>query len=151
MHLPLIGRRSEPLTSPAPPETATTARLTLLAVLRVREGAALDQLGRAAGDQSLCALSRSGMAAPAAKYHEGSAAALAEARRAVQRAGDSPDGAGALAEVIRDIRGRWLAQVGSAGRTGPDWSGYLTGGLDALEQIDQLLDDENGGVRDLPN
>ncbi|HEY5516221.1 MAG TPA: hypothetical protein VIK12_08440, partial [Pengzhenrongella sp.] len=117
----------------------------------VRESTALDCLGAAAGGRSLCALSRAGTSMPAAKYHEGSAAALAEARRVVQRAGDGPDGATAVGVFLRDIRARWLTQVGTAGRTGPDWTGYLTGGLDALEQLEQLVDDEGHGARDLQN
>jgi hypothetical protein len=43
--------------------------------------------------------------------------------------------------VLREIRARWRADLGTPGRAGPSWAGYLTGGLDAL---DQLLDDDEG-------
>jgi hypothetical protein len=43
--------------------------------------------------------------------------------------------------VLRAIRARWGAQSSTPGRAGPSWAGYLTGGLDAL---DQLVDDDEG-------
>lgn len=153
VHLPLTGRRTAPPPRrTARPATSAAPREALLAALRVRELAALDRVGAAAGGRSLCELARAGTSMPAAKYHEGSAAALAEARRMVQRGGDGPDGATAVRVSLRDIRARWQTQVGTAGRTGPGWTGYLTGGLDALEQLDQLVDrlvdDEGRGVHD---
>ena len=37
-------------------------------------------------------------------------------------------------------------QSGSFGRTGPAWTGHLTGGLDALDRT--IDDDEGHGARD---
>lgn len=155
VHLPLTRRRlharSAKLATPtAQPAPATVVRAALLAMVRVRERTALDHLGAAVVGRSLCAPSRAGTSLPAAKYHEGSAAALAEVRRTVQRAGGGPDGAIAAGVLLRDIRASWLAQVGTAGRTGPGWAGYLAGGLDALAQLEPLVDDDEGrGARDL--
>jgi len=80
-------------------------------------------------------MSREGAAVPAAKYYEGAAAALAEARRAVEAAVDGPDGAHAARAAFLDVRARWRTQSRTIGRTGEAWTGYLTGGLDALEQL----------------
>ena len=154
VHLPLTGRRlhapSAPLATPTTrPAPATVARAGLLATVRVREGTALDQLGAVVGGRSLCSLSRTGTSMPTAKYHEGTAAALAEVRRAAQRAGDGPDDAIATGLLLRDIHARWLSQVGTAGRTGPAWTDYLTGGLDALAQLGPLVEEDEGrGARD---
>lgn len=132
MHLPLIGRRRTPqVPTRAEPDGSSTGREVLTESLRAREGVALANLGAAAGGESLCALSRGGVSVPAAKYHEGAACALAEARRAVQAA----DGTLAARTALLDVLARWRAQSVTAGRTGPGWTSYLTGGLDALEQV----------------
>jgi hypothetical protein len=112
-----------------------TAREALIESVRARELAALASLGAAADGRSLCSLSRSGTSVPSAKYHEGAAFALAEARRAVQAiaAGSHEEREAQLAML--EIRARRQAQSDTVGRTGPDWTSYLTGGLDALEQI----------------
>lgn len=56
---------------------AQSPREALVATIRTRELAALQSLGVAAGGRALCSLSRAGTSVPAAKYHEGFAAALA--------------------------------------------------------------------------
>lgn len=110
----------------------------LVEPLRAREGLALSDLAAVAGGRSLCSMSREGAAVPAAKYYEGVAAALAEARRAVEAAVeaavDGPAGAQAARAALLDVRARWRTQPHTNGRKSPDWTGYLTGGLDALEQ-----------------
>jgi hypothetical protein len=78
---------------------------------------------------------------PAAKYHEGTAAALAEARRAIEALSDGPDGGQSARAALLEVRARWLAQSRTRGRTGPDWTGYLAGGLDGLLQ---MIDDDGG-------
>ena len=78
---------------------------------------------------------------PAAKYHEGAVAVLAEARRAIEALAEGPDNARSARAALRGVRARWRTQSRTRGRTGPDWTGYLTGGLDALEQ---MIDDDGG-------
>jgi hypothetical protein len=78
---------------------------------------------------------------PGAKYYEGAAAALAEARRAIEALEDGPDGGQSARAVLLDVRARWRAQSRTRGRTGPDRTGYLTGGLAALEE---MIDDDGG-------
>src|ERR1035437_9332237 len=94
-----------------------------------------------AGGRSLCSISRQGAPVPAAKYHEGAAAALAEARRAIEALADGPDGGQSARAALLDVRARWQTQSRTRGRTGPDWTGYLAGGLDALEQ---MIDNDGG-------
>ncbi|MEI6362729.1 MAG: hypothetical protein WCP95_11390 [Actinomycetes bacterium] len=76
---------------------------------------------------SLCALTRSGRSAPAAKYHEGRWAALTELRR-LERQSE------ALADALRD---RWLADLQLLlGRDADvNWVAYTQGGVDALTQV----------------
>jgi len=119
-----------------------TARDVLIESFRARERTALADLVAIAGGQSLCSLSRDGATVPAAKYHEGAVAALGEARRAVEAVVDGPDGEHAASAALLDVRARWRAQSHSIGRTGPSWTGYLTGGLDALQQ----MIDNDGGI-----
>jgi hypothetical protein len=75
------------------------------------------------------------------KYYEGVAAALAEARRAIEALTNGPNGGQSARAALLDVRARWLAQSRTRGRTGPDWAGYLAGGLDALEQ---MIDNDGG-------
>jgi hypothetical protein len=119
-----------------------TARDVLIESFRARERTALADLVAIMGGQSLCFLSRDGAPVPAAKYHEGAVAALGEARRAVEAVVDGPAGEDAARAALLDVRARWRAQSRSIGRTGPSWTGYLTGGLDALQQ----MIDHDGGI-----
>ena len=116
-------------------------RQVLIESFRSRERAALADLAAIAGGRSLCSISRQGAPVPAAKYHEGTVAALAEARRAIEAVADGHDGGKSARAVLLDVRARWLAQSRTRGRTGPDWTGYLAGGLDALEQ---MIDNDGG-------
>ena len=111
-----------------------SSREALSASIRARESEALDRLAASTGGQSLCAHSKGGPV-PAAKYYEGMAAALAEARRAIRRLPDVPNDDGAGQRVLAGIRARWIAQTRAPGRTGPSWAGYLAGGLDALNEL----------------
>ena len=113
----------------------------LIESFRARERAALKDLDAVAGGRSLCSISRQGAPVPDAKYHEGAVAALAEARRAFEALADGPDGGQSARAALLDVRARWLAQSRTRGRTGPDWTGYLAGGLDALEQ---MIDNDGG-------
>lgn len=118
-----------------------TAPQALVESVRARERAVLADLVAIAGGQSLCSPSRQGATAPAAKYCEGAAAALAEVRRAVEAVADGPDIASSARAVVLDVRARWREQSHTMGRRGPDWAGYLTGGLDSLKQ---MIDDDGG-------
>lgn len=117
------------------------ARHVLIESFRACERAALADLAAIAGGRSLCSISRQGAPVPAAKYHEGTAAALAEARRAIEALSDGPDGGQSARAALLEVRARWLAQSRTRGRTGPDWTGYLAGGLDGLEQ---MIDNDGG-------
>jgi hypothetical protein len=123
-------------------------RQVLIESFRDRERAALKDLAAIAGGRSVCSISRQGASisrqgapVPEAKYHEGAAAALAEARRAIEAVADGHDGGQSARAALLDVRARWLAQSRTRGRTGPDWTRYLAGGLDALEQ---MIDDDGG-------
>jgi hypothetical protein len=118
-----------------------TPREVLIESVCVRERAALASLGAATGGVSLCSQSRAGTSVPAVKYHEGASSALAEARRAVKAVAEGPGAVLEACAVLREIRARWRAQSSAPGRAGPSWAGYLTGGLDAL---DQVVDDGEG-------
>ena len=118
-----------------------TAQRVLLESLRVRELAALSDLVASTGGESLCSHSRQGAAAPAVKYCEGAAAALAEVRRAVESVADRPGGASSAFAVLPDVHARWRAQSRAMGHRGADWASYLAGGLDALEK---MIDDDGG-------
>ena len=98
--------------------------MTLLDDHLARSEAALVE---AAGDRALCAIARSGTAVPAAKYHEGARAALADVRR---RSTGEP-----LAGVTTAVRAAWQAQQERGVPAGREWEAYRTGGLDALEAL----------------
>lgn len=124
-----------------------TRRETLfLESLGARESEALERLAASTGGQSLCAVPGSNGPVSAVKYHEGTAAALAEARRAIRRLpvrpdeGAPPDGDGMSRRVVEEIRARWEAQSLVPGRTARSWVDYFAGGLDALAQ---LLDEQS--------
>jgi hypothetical protein len=122
-----------------------TPREVLIESVSARERIALANLGAATGGASLCSLSRAGTSVPAVKYHEGEAASLAEARRALKAVAEGPGAERAARTVLLEIQARWQAQAGTVGRTGPSWVGYLTGGLDALGHV--IDDDEGRGAR----
>lgn len=102
----------------------------LVARLGASEQAALARLTQVSGQASLCAMSRSGSPQPAAKYHEGAAVALAEARRAAAGPVGQPD-ARASVETTRQT---WARRLAGVAPDAPDWRAYLQGGVDALEE-----------------
>lgn len=112
-----------------------TGRDALLETIHARESVALAGLGAVAGGQSLCDLSRGATPRSTVKYHEGAAAALAEARRAVCSVAEALGSADGDRSLLLGIRASWLAQSHTPGRTGPSWGPYLAGGLDALDQL----------------
>lgn len=93
----------------------------------VRRGAVEARLLAAAGDRSLCDLSRAG-APGGVKDLEGRLAALAEVGRAV-RAGRAPG------EVVREVLAAWRAELPRDEARGPVWLAYRRGGTDELEAL----------------
>ncbi len=96
--------------------------------IRHRAGAlrqdALAHLSALAGDASMCAIGRSGRSFPAAKYHEGRAAAAAQVVRS------------RAADPLTDVRPQWVGMLDRSSSQGPDWQAYAAGGLDALADLD---------------
>ena len=72
---------------------------------------------------SLCAIGKSGRSFPAAKYHEGAVAALAEAMRT-----------DATVHDLEALVARWRRPAGVTADS-PDWIAYREGGVDALEAV----------------
>jgi hypothetical protein len=136
-----VEGRCEPVLNRGGPADGLTARQVLIESFRACERAALADLDAIAGRRSLCSLSREGATVSAAKYHEGAAAVLAEARRAIEALAEGPDDEQSARAALRGVRTRWRTQARTRGRMGPDRTGYLTGGLDALEP---MIDDDGG-------
>ena len=67
---------------------------------------------------------------PGIKYPEGAWAALREVKRAGRAGGD-------LRERAVAIRAKWQADLAGHEQrgSGPDWIAYLTGGVDALDEL----------------
>lgn len=111
----------------------------LTARLEARRSELEAELTAAAGEASLCAISRAAGSVPAAKYLEGRLVALLELRRGLS-AGD--DGATTCTRLratwehgLRDVRSR---------AAGPDWLAYRAGGVDELTELAAWLDAEDG-------
>ena len=88
-------------------------------------------LAETAGDQSLCAIGRSGRPFPAVKYHEGAVASLA-ALRSRLAAGDS------LEDALAVARSK-LTRLGALAEKSADWEAYLEGGMEVLERITESI------------
>ncbi|WP_448071134.1 hypothetical protein [Georgenia yuyongxinii] len=132
-----------PLTSPDEPHRPSTpgGGRDLAAVLGSAERDAAARLQAAAGNASLCTLSRDGAPHPAAKHAEGALAALGEARRALSPATGGTDDC-PIAEV-EGVRQRCEGRA-QAAPSSPAWTAYLAGGIDALTQVT----DAHAGLRD---
>jgi hypothetical protein len=92
-----------------------------------------EQLGAAAGDRSLCAISRAGGRVDGVKYLEGRLSALREVRRALKE-GRSPE------TLIAERRADWQAELDRlrAADAGRGWVAYRAGGVDELDELDEL-------------
>lgn len=115
-----------------PVTTVPPSGETFAALVNRLRGEAVAALTALAGDASMCAIGRSGRSFPAAKYHEGRAAALGELRRTPQ-AGSRRTVAAATA--------RWAEQaaaMAARGPLGPDWAAYFAGAQDALADVSEL-------------
>lgn len=106
----------------------------LLALVEQHEQAALQALAAATGDVGLCTLARSGQSHPAAKFHEGSARALAGVRRALRRDPDAD-----VATVLARTHEKWRADQEAFSGRSRDWDAYHAGGIDALERLEEQL------------
>jgi hypothetical protein len=117
-------------TTRSTPEGAPRQPDEFLELVLAREQGALAALADAAGDASLCALSRAGTPHPAAKFHEGAAAALAGVRRSLRRGtGTGPS------DAVATARRRWKDQNAALATRGRDWAAYYAGGVDALDRL----------------
>jgi hypothetical protein len=87
------------------------------------------------GTGSPYTLSRSGRSQPAAKYHEGAVAALADIRRALTRAEPGMLGW----EVAAQVRGCRAAGYETMADPGRDAQAYYGGGLEVLDRLAQRL------------
>lgn len=125
-------------------EPDVTEQTVVIESCRAGERVALERLSAASGGLSLCSLSRSGASVPAAKYHEGATAALAEARRTVASIPHDVADVATVRTALLGVSERWRSELGTAGRSGPDWAGYLAGGIDALDQV--ILDQVTEGL-----
>ena len=126
------GDTREPEETPANPGTPGE---DLLALVQADEQRALAALTQAAGDASLCALSRAGEPHPAVKFHEGAAAALAAVRRALARNPETDP-----ATALTRTRSTWEERNAAAATRGPDWAAYHAGGVEALERLVEVLE-----------
>jgi len=135
-----------PLTTPAGPEPAappSAGGADLAGLVRARRQDAVERLTAAAGNASLCTLSRSGEPRPTVKYLEGAVAALSDVHRELRAASggttssgamSGPTATGALA-LIGGARVRWLARRGQSAASSPAWHAYLDGAVDALDDL----------------
>jgi hypothetical protein len=101
-----------------------------LELVRAREQAAQAALADAAGDVSLCALSRAGTPHPAAKFHEGAVSVLAGVRRALIQSPETRP-----AEAVAGARRSWHEQNATLAKQSRDWAAYYEGGIEALDLL----------------
>ena len=123
------------------PEPAVALPHEFLELVLARERVAFAALAHATGDASLCALARSGMPHPAAKFHEGAVSALADVRRSVTR-----QPATSPADAIAAARARWEDNATLAER-GRDWAAYYAGGVEALDLLADTVTASGGDPR----
>jgi len=93
-----------------------------------------ETLSAAAGSASLCTVSRSGTPMPGVKYPEGAWVALRDVRRAAAPTGD-------IGAAVDALRAQWATDLARRTKvgSGADWIAYLTGGLDALDELADRL------------
>jgi len=104
------------------------------ALLEAQLAEAEERFLRRSNGVAVCSFTRAGVAAPGLKYAEGQCAALRQVQQVLGR-GSSP--AAALTEVV-DQWTEDLTRRRSHG-AGPDWIWYRLGGVDALEQLADVL------------
>ncbi len=109
----------------------TTTPVLTAGDVDMRRAEALGRLAMATGDASLCAVSRSGRPAPAAKYHEGAVAALTDVLRHLAESVEPAEAA------VDHVRERWSARRDAATALTANWQAYLDGGLDTLADLGQ--------------
>ncbi|GAA4288077.1 hypothetical protein [Georgenia daeguensis] len=149
MHLPLTTPAAGPSTpgpqvaGPAPTADPPAGEADLAELVLARRQDAVGRLTAAAGNSSLCTLSRSGEPRPTVKYLEGAVSALSDVHREL-RAASSATGSGAAGSdptattalaLLGELRGRWLARRGQSAASSPAWLAYLDGAVDALDDL----------------
>lgn len=128
----MAWRRRSSAAAPKGDATVTAPADPVLRTVDDRLADAEARLTTAAGDRSLCDLSRAG-APGGVKELEGRSAALREARRGIRAAAGEPAPA-----VVTATLGRWRDELALDASRGPVWERYRLGGIDELER---LLDD----------
>ena len=122
------------------PLDALRDRLALIA------DSATAALTAATGGASLCSVSRSGERVPGVKYPEGRWAAATEARRALRDVTDTD----AARRVVAGLAADWTADLERRRSAGAeDWVAYRLGGLDALGELTEHLD-QSGVAASVP-
>ena len=101
-----------------------------LSELDERRSAALGRMAAVTGNSGVCAVTKSGRAFPAAKFHEGAVAALGEVRRRFRGSGGEPGA------VLGEVLGDWLERQSVASDRGPDWQAYTAGGVEELHLLE---------------
>lgn len=110
-----------------PVAAAPSARTTVIAARRL----ATEEWSRLLGEASACTLSKNGTPHPAAKFSEGTVAALGELARRLTGETGHAEAAGVAAE----IGARWAGEVLPGGPQARDWGAYRAGGIQALTEI----------------
>lgn len=108
-----------------------------LSVVKRHEEAALAALESATGGAPLCRVD--GQGPHSVKSSEGAAVALADVRRALAHGRPEPSREAAEA-VVADVRSRWSATAESRAES-RGWQEYVTGGLEALDALEEELSD----------
>ena len=77
---------------------------------------------------------------PGVKYPEGAWVALRDVRRESSASGD-------VSVALDGVRQRWSTDLDrhTEAGSGPDWLAYLTGGLDALDDLAQSIESAVSG------
>lgn len=124
-------RRWAPRPSPAPTgaNSADSAEAPARSAVRVvanLEREATRAWAAAVGGQSACALAKSGQSHPAAKFHEGAAAALAGLARALRADRGDPRA------MVEQAQAAWTEQNAAQAARSRDWAAYEAGGAEAL-------------------
>lgn len=108
----------------------------LLGVLDDWAAAAAESMAAATQGASLCSISRSGQQVPGVKYPEGRWAALRELSRALR--GSTVD----VGVVLAHLRQSWAKDLTRSQVVRQEnWIHYRLGGVDALEEVAELLSD----------
>ncbi|MCK6210764.1 hypothetical protein KZX45_09445 [Georgenia sp. EYE_87] len=143
MHLPLTtppGRSSSGTSSSRTSSPGAAGEADLAELVRARRQVAVERLTAAAGNASLCTLSRSGEPRPTVKYLEGAVSALSDVQRTLRGPAHDPAAGPAAAAAVSAVRERWVARRGQSAASSPAWQAYLDGAVDELDELAAAVD-----------